>query len=258
MDQASLCWKAIGAKGKKIRPLQTVICPEDTKQKLLADVNEFLGSHEWYEERGIPFRRGYLLYGPQGCGKSCLVQAIAGDIAYDICNVPLASGKLTDETLTALINTTPDHCVILLEDVDEVMSSSSIENRACQVTFGGLLNALDGVGAAEDGRIVFMTTSQVEKLDAALTRPGRVDMKVFLGYPNDDQLKQLYARFYPDSGIQTKTEFVKRVRELAINVTMAQIQGLFTFCKKDGVDAMNYLQEYFQDQFLISELEPNK
>lgn len=191
------------------------------------------------------------------------MQGIAGEIGYDICNLPLSSGKLTDETLNALLNTTPDNCVILLEDVDSVLLANKAshlgsEGNTCQVTFGGLLNSLDGVGAAEGGRIVFMTTNQVEKLDPALTRPGRVDMKVFMGYPNDDQLKQLYARFYPEGGIKMKAEFVKRVRELAINVTMAQIQGLFMFCKKDGVDALSYLEQYFQDQFLISELEPNK
>jgi chaperone BCS1 len=39
------------------------------------------------------------------------------------------------------------------------------------VTFSGLLNALDGVGAVE-GRILFMTTNHMERLDPALIRPG--------------------------------------------------------------------------------------
>lgn len=192
------------------------------------------------------------------------MKAIAGEFGYDICSISLTTGGVTDDALKVLMNQTPDHCIIVVEDVDAVLTSqraAALNNCAdciSLVTLGGLLNALDGITAAEDGRLVFMTTNQVDKLDAALTRPGRVDMKLFIGYPNDDQLRMLYSRFYPEAGIKMKAEFVKRVRELGISVTMAQMQGLFMFCKNDGVEAMNFLQEYFQDQFLISELEPNK
>lgn len=66
VDQLAVCWKPVGTRGKKRRALKTVICADSTKQKLLTDVNEFLGAQEWYTDRGIPFRRGYLLYGPPG------------------------------------------------------------------------------------------------------------------------------------------------------------------------------------------------
>ena len=45
------------------------------------------------------------------------------------------------------------------------------------VTFSGLLNAIDGV-ASQEGRLFFMTTNHIEKLDPALIRPGRCDVKV--------------------------------------------------------------------------------
>ena len=44
-----------------------------------------------------------------------------------------------------------------------------------RLTFSGLLNAIDGVTSTE-GRIVFMTTNYVDRLDPALIRPGRVDL----------------------------------------------------------------------------------
>lgn len=49
-----------------------------------------------------------------------------------------------------------------------------------RVTFSGLLNCLDGVASAE-ARILFMTTNYLERLDPALVRPGRVDMKEYIG-----------------------------------------------------------------------------
>jgi chaperone BCS1 len=65
------------------------------------------------------------------------------------------------------------------------------------VTFSGLLNALDGVTSSE-GHIVLMTTNHPEKLDPALVRPGRVDVRIHLAKPDADQLRRLYARFYPE------------------------------------------------------------
>lgn len=49
-----------------------------------------------------------------------------------------------------------------------------------RVTFSGLLNCLDGVASTE-ARILFMTTNYLERLDPALVRPGRVDVKEYIG-----------------------------------------------------------------------------
>lgn len=49
-----------------------------------------------------------------------------------------------------------------------------------RVTFSGLLNCLDGVASTE-ARILFMTTNYLERLDPALIRPGRVDVKEYIG-----------------------------------------------------------------------------
>jgi chaperone BCS1 len=51
------------------------------------------------------------------------------------------------------------------------------------VSLSALLNVLDGVGSQE-GRVLIMTTNHAERLDAALIRLGRVDMKLELGYTN--------------------------------------------------------------------------
>jgi len=176
---------------------------------------------------------------------------MAGDLGYDICTLSLASKSLTDETLNILLNEAPENSILLLEDLEEAV----LKAQSSSLTLGGLLNCLDGVSSAE-GRVLFMTANSIDKLPPSLIRPGRVDMKLHLDYPDDDQLKQLYARCYPEAGIRMKAEFVKRVRELRINVTMAQIQGLFMFYKKDGQDVIDNVMEYFQDQFLVTELEP--
>ena len=63
------------------------------------------------------------------------------------------------------------------------------------VTFSGLLNALDGVASSEE-RIIFMTTNHFDRLDPALIRPGRVDLKEFLDDAAPEQARRLFVRFY--------------------------------------------------------------
>lgn len=67
---------------------------------------------------GIPYRRGYLLYGPPGCGKTSFITAIAGALEYGICELNFSDRGLTDDRLKHLLRTAPKNSVILLEDVD--------------------------------------------------------------------------------------------------------------------------------------------
>ncbi len=58
-------WKPFGAPRKR-RPLDSVVLDKGMAEDIVSDVTEFLESADWYRERGIPYRRGYLLHGPPG------------------------------------------------------------------------------------------------------------------------------------------------------------------------------------------------
>lgn len=66
-------WRRIGSRPK--RPMESIVLDSALKDMLLNDVKEFLASESWYGERGIPFRRGYLLWGAPGTGKTSLIQS---------------------------------------------------------------------------------------------------------------------------------------------------------------------------------------
>lgn len=73
--------------------------------------------------KGIPYRRGYLLHGPPGCGKSSFIMALAGELSYGICVLNLSERGLTDDRLNHLLSSAPQNSIILLEDVDAAFVS---------------------------------------------------------------------------------------------------------------------------------------
>ncbi|ORE03341.1 hypothetical protein BCV72DRAFT_251914 [Rhizopus microsporus var. microsporus] len=68
-------WRRTRSRPK--RPLSTVVIPDHVKTTLVDDAQEFLVSEQWYSDRGIPYRRGYLLYGTPGSGKTSFVYSLA-------------------------------------------------------------------------------------------------------------------------------------------------------------------------------------
>ncbi|KZZ93046.1 mitochondrial chaperone BCS1 [Ascosphaera apis ARSEF 7405] len=192
-------WKPFGNPRRK-RPIDSVILDKGVKEKLVEDIKDFLESAAWYYDRGIPYRRGYLLHGPPGSGKSSFIQALAGELDYDIAILNLSERGLTDDRLNHLLTIIPPRTFVLLEDVDAAFSNRRVQSeedgyRGANVTFSGLLNALDGVASAEE-RVLFLTTNHVDRLDEALVRPGRVDMTVRLGEATRYQVSKLWERFY--------------------------------------------------------------
>ena len=87
--------------------MSTVIMNEDEKTALLNDIEDFLHekTHGWYSRRGIPYRRGFLLHGPPGTGKSSLSLSIAGRFGLDVYIVNLAS--INDSSLGKLFSDLP-------------------------------------------------------------------------------------------------------------------------------------------------------
>ncbi|GAV27593.1 hypothetical protein PMKS-001061 [Pichia membranifaciens] len=225
-------WRVFG-KPRKKRVIDSVILDRGIKESILHDLKEFLKSGPWYHNRGIPYRRGYLLYGPPGSGKTSFIQALAGEFDYNIAIMNVGEPNLTDDRLAYLMNNIPEHTILLLEDIDAAFNNRAQSNEkgyVSGVTFSGLLNALDGVASAEEV-ITFMTTNHPDKLDPALLRPGRIDFKVLINNASDYQVEQMFMRFYDDQ--EKANLFMQKFKELELPyVSTAQLQGLFVQFKE--------------------------
>ncbi len=201
---------------------ESVVLHNGLMEDLVDDVRQFLTRREWYAERGVPYRRGYLLYGPPGTGKSSAVLGIASALKMDIAMLSLSNSSLEDAELLELLANVPPNSVVLIEDIDcAFVERSATGEKNNRLSFSGLLNALDGVAAGE-GRVLFATTNHLEKLDAALIRPGRIDRKEEIGFASRQQIKTLFQRFYPGVDEAMACYFAGEVPEGC--VTMSAVQ----------------------------------
>lgn len=183
------------------RPLRTpesVILRDDLMLEILGDVMEFAGLESWYAERGVPWRRGYLLFGPPGCGKTSIVAAVASALRRPIYTISLNS-VTSDGALLELMRSAAKGCVLLIEDLDTAFKEQRQTKDGEMFTMAGVLNALDGV-ASQEGRIVFITTNHRERLDPALIRAGRCDRELYIGPATHDQAVRMFLRFFPKDG----------------------------------------------------------
>ncbi len=190
---------------------------------LFGDVRTFLNAKPMYEDLGIPYRRGYLLAGPPGTGKSSLILAVASHFGLPFYAVPLRGEKINGEGLAALLASCRRPSLIALEDVDCLKLATSRESKTEDgLTIADLLNAIDGIGASED-RVLFMTANRPETLDFALTRSGRVDRKFFVDYARDEELFSFYERMKQYFPVQSWPEFRAA---LPLETTIADAQAL--------------------------------
>lgn len=93
------------------------------KENLLLDVKEFMSKDEkaWYASKGIPHRRGYLLHGPPGAGKTTLATAVASKLRLNLYCVSPAAIGMDNARLERLFQTCPPGSLLFIEDIDCVM-----------------------------------------------------------------------------------------------------------------------------------------
>ena len=105
------------------------------------------------------------------------------------------------------------------------------------------MNALDGV-AESDGRIVFMTTNYLDRLDPALVRPGRVDFKQYIGHATQYQAENMFLKFYPEANPATAQAFAAKLMASNIKASAAQIQGYLMLYKNQPVVAYENIEHF--------------
>lgn len=161
--------------------------PMKEMNSILEDISTFWQSENKFKEYGFVFKRGILLYGPAGSGKTSIINLIIKDLIETQKGVVFT---ITDSESLSLYSSfmktfreiQPDTPIVcILEDIDGLCSSKWLETK--------LLQILDGVEQLD--KIVYLaTTNYPEKLQARLTnRPSRFDRRYEIGLPSAESRK---------------------------------------------------------------------
>lgn len=171
------------------RTLDSVILKEGQAERLVKDLEVFLGSEDLYARSSQPWHRGYLFHGAPGTGKTSVARALANHLGMPMYYLPL--GDLDkDADLMNLVTAIEPKSMLLLEDVDVFHAMRERTDEEGGATLAAMLNALDGVWTPH-GLITVMTTNNRDKLDDALIRAGRVDVDEEFTDLDEEQAERL-------------------------------------------------------------------
>ncbi len=187
------------------------------------DFESFWHRKDWFEERNLPFRRGYLLHGPPGNGKSSAVRALMSSRDLNAYTLRFFDRNIDDSDLDTLFDKAYRHrpSIVLFEDIDRAFPKTG-ESRS-KISLQHLLNTLDGVGTGE-GIVVVATANEPAVLDPAiLRRPGRFDRVVHFANPGEDLRLEYFRRM--NSGLTD--DQLRRSVEGASGFSFAQLREAY-------------------------------
>jgi chaperone BCS1 len=167
-----------------------------------------------------------MLTGPPGNGKTSFVTAVASKFDLNVAFLQPAEAGMTDSLMAKAMQRVPKNSVIVLEDVDALFDpnrKSATEGNA--LTFSGMLNALDGL-TSPTGQIFFLTTNHQERLDSAMLRDGRVDVRCEFPYATKEQFQFMFLSFYKNEDALAE-EFVAILSPLIGKISMSKLQSFF-------------------------------
>lgn len=176
--------------------------PKDLKKDIIESVDGFLTSEDFYKKHNLPWKRGMLLYGAPGNGKSTIIKILMS--VYDfkpITVVPEASADSVREAFSYAQEASP--ALLYFEDLGDLLDK--------HLDLSTFLNLMDGV-VTNNGLFVVATTNEVEKLkDSISDRPSRFDRKFEIPLPTQElayiYLKRWFGKLIPANKCKALAKF---------------------------------------------------
>ena len=163
----------------------------DNKQTIIDDIKDFISKENWYFKRGLTYKRGFLFYGSPGNGKTSLCLALAKYFNRHIQFLNLNDLE-KDSSLFVAFNNIKNNSILVVEDVDAIFGTREGKSK---ISFSALLNCMDGA-FSKYGVITIMTTNHIDKIDEALIREGRIDVKINIDNPKKEMVESYLSLFY--------------------------------------------------------------
>ena len=199
--------------------------PDTIADNIISDFNTFWKNKKQYLLRGETHKRGYLLWGPPGGGKSCLISLIIKDFIKQGNVVFWFGGHYTLSGLVQFRRVEKNRkMMIILEDIDSIIQNENLEQQVLQL--------LDGSHQFSN-TIIMGTTNYPENLpDRIINRPSRFDRVEEIGLPSTEDIK-LYLEM---KSKKLKPADIQKWLKDTKNFTLAHIKELLLAYEVFGLD----------------------
>jgi cell division protease FtsH len=206
------------------RTWDSIVLDTAVKDEIWTNTIGFLTNREHIANYGIPAKRGVLLTGEPGTGKTVICKALMAESSKVTYIIASAYSLETPEYITELYELAQDlsPCIVFIEDIDFIAQSRMESGYFGNSVLFSLLSALDGVEEHEE-IVTVATTNWPEVIDKAIgERPARFDCVIKLSLPSLEQRGELVSLLCNRIPIDETTQaYIARKAE---HCTPAQLQ----------------------------------
>jgi hypothetical protein len=196
-------------------------------EKVLIEIDKFWSSKDHYKKLGFSHKRGILLHGPHGCGKTGIISVVIDNmlkrngLVFQV-NEMNGFGKGV-VAASQIENGRP--MLALLEDLEKIIDDGEEEE---------LLESMDGASSIGDGILFLATTNHLNKIPARVRcRPSRIDTVIEIGFPDTKQRFE-YLRFLLPA--PEKTQLVRELVAATNRFSLAALKELVISLEVYGKD----------------------
>ena len=215
-----------------------LILSDKIKTEIQMNLKNLIEYRDIYKKNGLQVKRGLILAGEPGTGKTVLAKILCNQIDWTfvwVTSKNLENAKRVAQIVELCRDLSP--AVLFLEDID--LFGGSRESNSNPMMLGELLNQLDGVEENSD-IIVIGSTNNKEVLEKALvSRPGRFDKVIDFPLPGEEErLKML--KMFSNGLLGDDVPFLEKVAKENDKKTGAQIRELVNMAIIYAIDAKSY------------------
>lgn len=228
------------------RPLTTfadVAGMDEAKRQIRLRLIDPIRDRARAQRYGIKPGGGVLLYGPPGTGKTLLARAVAGELKLPFFSITAADifGKLvgdSEKNVRRLFKEIRRHAlsVVFIDELETIFPNRSVDvHETTRKVVAYMLQELDGVEADKNPFLLLGATNIPWMVDEAFLRPGRFDVKIFVGLPDEETRKKVIDMLFARGSVRPVPGLAEYIAKRTDRFSGADLSGLV-----DGIRQLAY------------------